>query len=372
MGLVGNGRCHVALFLPSLSGGGAERALLNLAQYLRRQGLLVDLVAANAVGPFLSAVPEGVRVIDLRSPRVLGSLPALARYLARSRPQAMLSALDHANLVAIWATMLSRGETRLVVSVHNVQGPAPRPAWAARDRWVRRLARVFYPWADWIVAVSKGVAKDVLRAVGLPAGKIRVIYNPVVVPELAEAAARDPGHPWLTEGAPPVVLGAGRLTAQKDFATLIAAFGEVRRARPSRLLILGEGEERAKLQALIQSLSLGNDACLGGFTFNPYAYMSRAAVFALSSAWEGFGIVLVEAMACGTPVVSTDCVAGPAEILVDGKYGRLVPVGNPAALAEAILATLDDPLPPEVLRERAGDFSLEKVGAEYLELLCPS
>lgn len=360
----------IALFLPTLHGGGAERAMINLAQYLRDRGLAVDLVVAEAVGPYLKAVPEGVTVVNLHSPHVLGSLPSLLRYLIRYRPQAMLSALDHANLVAIWARALSGAATRLFISVHNAQGAVPRGAWRGRDRWVRRLARVFYPVAEAVVAVSKGVAEDLVHGVGVPLSKVRVIYNPVVVPPLAEASESDARHPWLAVGAPPVVLGVGRLTAQKDFATLIRAFAVVRKARPCRLLILGEGEERPRLESLIRALSVEGEAVLHGFTSNPYGFMSRAGVFVLSSAWEGFGIVLVEAMACGTPVVSTDCVAGPAEILEDGKYGRLVPVGEAEALAEAILATLDDPLAPEFLRARAADFSLEKIGAEYLELLC--
>ncbi len=367
------GACpDVALFIPTLHGGGAERVLLNLAQYLRDRSCGVDLVAAGAVGPLLEAVPAGVRVVDLGSSHVLGSLPSLVRYLRRCRPRAMLSALDHANLVAIWAGMLTKARTKVFVSVHVAQGAAPRAAWRGRDRWVRRLAGVSYSRAEAVVAVSKGVADDLVHGVGVPSGKVRVIHNPVVLPAVVEASALDPGHPWLVRGGPPVILGAGRLTAQKDFATLITAFANVRTVRPSRLLILGEGEERAKLEGLIRALSIEQEVSLYGFTTNPYAFMSRAGVFVLSSAWEGFGIVLVEAMACGTPVVSTDCVAGPAEILENGKYGRLVPVGDGQALADAILAALDNPTAPEVLRARAADFSLEKIGAEYLELLCPS
>jgi glycosyltransferase involved in cell wall biosynthesis len=167
------------------------------------------------------------------------------------------------------------------------------------------------------------------------------------------------------------VLGAGRLTAQKDFATLLSAFALAKERQPLRLIILGEGELRDPLQALASELGVAPEVRFPGFVENPYAFMSRSRVFVLSSAWEGFGLVLVEAMACGTPVVSTDCPAGPAEILEGGKYGRLVPVGDAIALAEAILATLAGPIPADVLRRRADDFSLEKIGAEYLRVLCP-
>jgi glycosyltransferase involved in cell wall biosynthesis len=168
-----------------------------------------------------------------------------------------------------------------------------------------------------------------------------------------------------------VILGAGRLTAQKDFPTLIRAFALARAAQPMRLILLGEGELREPLRALAADLGIAAQVDLPGFVENPYAFMSRAHVFVLSSAWEGFGLVLVEAMACGTPVVSTDCPAGPAEILMGGRFGRLVPVGDAGAMAEAIRATLADPLPADRLRSRAGDFSLEKIGDEYFELLLP-
>ena len=359
----------ISVFLPNLAPGGAERVMLNLAGYFRARSLTVELVVAQAAGPLLDEVPSGVRVIDLHSPRVIGSLGGLAGYLRRSRPRALLSALDHANLVAIWAGALSRVGTRVVASVHVVQGQARERSRLGRDRWVRWMARLFYPAADAVVAVSRGVADDLVEGLGLPRAKIRVIFNPAVTPGLAEKAAFDPGHPWLAKGSPPVILGAGRLTAQKDFPTLIRAFDRVRQARRARLMILGEGEERGRLEGMIESLQMGDAAALPGFTPNPYAWMSRASVFALSSAWEGFGVVLVESMACGTPVVSTDCVAGPAEILEDGKYGRLVPVGDERALAEAILATLENPPQASLLRRRAADFSVERIGEQYLEVL---
>jgi glycosyltransferase involved in cell wall biosynthesis len=230
---------------------------------------------------------------------------------------------------------------------------------------------VFYLKADCIVAVSEGVADDLVSEVGLPRSAIRVIYNPVVTPELAARAEEPLVHPWLVPGSAPVLLAAGRLSAQKDFPTLLRAFARVRAARPARLIILGEGELRAQLEAQAVALGLGEDVQFPGFVENPYAYMRRAGVFVLSSAWEGFGIVLVEAMACGAPVVSTDCPVGPAEILEGGRYGPLVPIGDDGALAHAILSALDCPMDPERLRARAGDFALEKIGRQYLEVLCP-
>ncbi|NLO89188.1 MAG: glycosyltransferase, partial [Clostridia bacterium] len=187
-----------------------------------------------------------------------------------------------------------------------------------------------------VVAVSQGVADDLVKTTGLMRELIKVIYNPIVTPELLEKAKESIGHPWFKPGQPPVILSAGRLTAAKDFPTLIHAFARVRAERLARLMILGEGEERPNLESLVRELGLESDVSMPEFVENPYAYMARAAVFVLSSAWEGFGNVLVEAMAVGTPVVSTDCPSGPAEILEGGKWGKLVPVGDVEKLAKAL------------------------------------
>jgi glycosyltransferase involved in cell wall biosynthesis len=197
---------------------------------------------------------------------------------------------------------------------------------------------------------------------------MHILPNPVVTPDLASKAAEPLDHPWFRPGEPPVVLGVGRLSKQKDFATLIRAFDRVRRARGARLMILGEGPERAGLQALADELALSQDVALPGFASNPFAYMARAGVFVLSSAWEGMPGALIQAAACGAPVVATDCESGPREVLQDGRYGRLVPVGNPAALADAILSTLDQPrtaVPAEAIER----FTRNAAVSGYLEVL---
>ena len=358
----------IALFLPSLRGGGAERVMVNLARGFYDQGINVDLVLAKAEGPYLSEVPAGVRVIDLHSSRVLFSLPGLMRYLRRERPRSILSAMDHANIVAIWARKLSGVPCRVIVSVHNTLSRTTAHSSNLRVRLIPNLIRIFYPWADDIVTVSNGVADDFASTTGLQRERIKVIYNPVITPELFEKAREPLHHPWFAAGQPPVVLSVGRLTKQKDYPTLIRAFALVRRKYPARLMILGEGEERAKLEALAQELGLQDDISLPGFVDNPYAYMARAAVFVLSSAWEGFGNVLVEAMAVGTPVISTDCPSGPAEILENGRWGKLVPVGDVEELAKAIMTTLRDPNHPDVAK-RAQDFRIEKLVQNYLKVL---
>jgi glycosyltransferase involved in cell wall biosynthesis len=221
----------------------------------------------------------------------------------------------------------------------------------ARDLRARlglQLISWFYPWADRITAVSEGVADDLAQAAGIPRERIQVIYNPVVTPEFKAKTEAPLDHPWFAPGEPPVVVGAGRLTIQKDFPALIRAFARVRQARPARLLILGEGEERSALEAVVRQLGVERDVSLPGFVSNPYPYMRRAALFVLSSRWEGLPGVLIEAMYCGARLVATDCPSGPREILADGRYGQLVPVGDVAALADAVRAGLDGhiPVPP--------------------------
>lgn len=359
---------RVAIFLPSLRGGGAERVMLYLVRGFAEKGYDVDLVLTKCEGPYLGEVPENVNVVNLNAGRVLTSLPALVRYLRRAQPEALLSAMDHSNIIALWAKRLARVRARVVVSVHTTLSMCVKHS-NGRGRLIPYIARWCYGWADGVVAVSRGVADDLSNTIDLPRERIRIIYNPVVVPELFELATEPVDHPWFRVGEPPVVLSVGRLTAEKDYPTLLRAFSLVIRARPVRLVILGEGEERAGLEAMVRHLGLEDVVSLPGFAKNPYAYMSKATVFVLSSAWEGFGNVLVEAMAVGTSVISTDCPNGPAEILENGKYGRLVPVGDAEALAEGIVATLDGPTNSEVLRHRAKEFAYNDIADQYLEIL---
>lgn len=359
---------RISLFLPSLRGGGAERVMLNLARGFAERGYEVDLVLAKAEGPYLSQVPDNIRVIDLKSPRVLYSLPGLIRYLRQERPHALLSALDHANIVALWAKKLSRVPIRVVVSVHSTLSRASTNATSIRARLIPSWARIFYPWADAVVAVSKGVADDLIKLTELPQEKVHVIYNPVVTPELFAKADEPLDHPWFEPSEPPVILSVGRLTPAKDYSTLIKAFALVRKEMPARLMILGEGEERPKLEALIRDLGLEKDVALPGFVNNPYKYMKHAAVFVLSSQWEGLPTVLIEALALGIPVVSTDCPSGPAEILNNGEYGRLVTVGNEKELAQNIKATICEGK-KKIVTDSYKLFQLDTVLYQYEEVL---
>ncbi|HNS59257.1 MAG TPA: glycosyltransferase [Nitrosomonas europaea] len=361
---------HIAIYLPSLRGGGAERAMATLANGFADRGLKVDLVLVRAEGPYLSEVSPGVRIVDLQSNRVLTSLPGLVRYLRRERPQAMLSALNHANVIAVVARMLAGVPARLVVSERNNVSLSGSSSKNLRSRVVLHMMRWAYRKTDGVTAVSGGVADDLANAINLPRDRISVIFNPVVTPELIEKSRMPLKHPWLGEGKPPVILGVGRLTPQKDFVTLIRAFAQVRTVRNCRLVILGEGELRAELEQLVASLGVQDNVQLPGFADNPFAWMSRVRLFVLSSRWEGLPNVLIQAMACGAAVVSTDCPSGPDEILEGGKWGRLVPVGDEEALAEAMVTLLE--MPENQLsdvRQRAGGFRPELAVDAYLKIL---
>lgn len=373
---------HLAVFVYGLSGSGSERRTLTLAHAFASRGHKVDLVVASSQGPLCRELSPSVRLVALdhrwrclpwavmnKSRWALASVAALAHYLRHEQPDVVLSAANHVNDAALWARYLARARTRLVVRVSNRLSPSAE--YRRRDKQLFRpqLAGRFYSWADAIIAVSDGVADDVARVTGLPRERITTIYNPVVTPELYEKMRAPLDHPWFASSSPPVVLGVGRLTTQKDFPTLLKAFAQVRTVRKARLIILGEGEERRELEGLARQLGVVSDVDLPGFVLNPFPYMVRASLLVLSSAWEGLPGVLIEAMACGCPVVSTDCPSGPAEILDGGAYGPLVPVGDDAALAKAMLSVLETPPDPERLRARAALFSVERATDQYLRVL---
>jgi glycosyltransferase involved in cell wall biosynthesis len=399
---------RLAFLLDNLNGGGVQRMTLALARCYRDRGHAVDLLVCDEAGILRDAVPEGVRLVGLergslalarllsvradplgllvlllpvllaRKPhRTLAHLGALARYLRRERPDALLAAGPRINILAVWARRLAGTPTRVLVSERTV----PSQDLARGGKWRKRallpgLMRRAYAQANAVLAVSDGVAEDLAALTGLPRARILTVYNPVVGRELAALATAPVDHLWFHPGEPSVILGVGRLTEQKDFPTLVRAFARVRGQRTVRLVILGEAltPERTaarttELRDLAASLGVADDLDLPGFVPNPYAYMGRSALFVLSSAWEGFGNVLVEAMACGCQVVSTDCPSGPSEILAGGHYGPLVPVGDDAALAAAIIRQLASPTPASMLRARASEFTVEQAADAYLHAL---
>lgn len=363
----------IALFLPDLGGGGAERILLSLAQDFAERGNSVDLVLARANGPHIKNIPRQIRLFDLSKAGCLPTSAGLAataliglvRYLRRERPNCMLSSLTRSNLVALTARELAGTPLRFVLreanTSLNVRGPI-----------TKLLMRLLYPRADHVIAVSRGVASDLVDNVGLPDSRVQVIFNPVHIDHIQRLSSKELNHPWFLPGQPPVILGVGRLAPQKDFPTLLKAFAIVRRQVRAHLVILGEGKDRTNLERLVHSMALQADVIMPGFVENPYAYMKHARLFALSSRWEGCPNVLVEAMAVGTPVVSTNCHSGPFDILRGGRHGHLVPVGDALKLANAILDVLTLDQDHNTLVERASDFSLENIVEDYLKVLSPA
>ncbi len=358
---------RIAFYIGALSTGGVGKITLHLTRELVKRGIRVDLLLGKATGPLLEGVAPGVRVIDLGTTHAFFSVPRLVRYLRRRRPAIVASDRPRLAIAVLRARRLSFSSTRMFTSVHIPLSLKLKRLKEKKRRSERAAIQRFYPLNDGIIAVSRGVAEDMVEHLGLPSEKIHVVYNPVVTPRIDAMAREAVDHPWFSSGGPPIILGAGRFMAQKDFPTLIRAFAEVRRMRPCRLMILGRGKERGPMESLARELGVHQETALPGFVANPYKYMARADLFVLSSAWEGFGLVLAEAMAVGLPAVSTDCPHGPREILENGRHGPLTPVGDVEALARAMARTLDHPPDPASLRSAAGRFTVEACADGYLK-----
>jgi glycosyltransferase involved in cell wall biosynthesis len=344
--------------------------MVNLASGLVASGKRVDFVLVRAEGEFMADVPPGARVIDLQVSRAMAALPALIHYLRAERPEVLLAVLDHANVIAVWAKFLSRVTTCVVLSVHHPLSLAHGRASTVFGKVFRQLIQWTYPRADAVVAVSEGVRRDLIRYFGIEADKVHTIHNPIIHLRLHEMGCGEISHRWFGLPQVPVIIAVGRLAVEKDYPTLIRAFYLLRQKRSARLLILGEGSERAGLQALVAELGLGQDVELAGFAANPYAFMRQSAAYALTSTFEGFGNVIVEALALGCRVVCTDCPTGPTEILHGGEFGRLVPVGDSVAMAEALLQAVEEGSLPQTksLARHLQQFEIPDVTAKYLHL----
>lgn len=357
---------RIAIFLPNLRTGGAERAMVHLARGFCNAGIAVDVVLVRSDGQFVSQLPPQAQVVDLNLQSTYFSLIPLIRYLRTCNPEAVVSGLDLTNLMLLIARRLCGSPAKTVITLQNTVSLQYRPR--IKKKLEKYLLAQIYPWADEIIAVSKGVAEDFSSYTGVPQERVLVIYNPIIIPETEACCQADVDHPWLEPGQPPLIMGVGRLTYQKNFQLLIRAFSRVRQRHLSRLLILGDGEERASLEALVAELGLGQDVAMPGNYENPHAYMSKAAVTVLSSHYEGLPTILIEAMACGCPVISTDCPNGPHEILDGGSFGVLVPPDDPDKLAQAIERSLKEEA-PKPTQEWLNQFELNHVVNQYLEVV---
>ncbi|MGP4715561.1 glycosyltransferase [Psychrobacter sp. T6-6] len=360
----------IALYIPSMSGGGAERMMLTLANALAEKNLVIDLVLNKAEGPYLKKVSNKVNIVDLDTSRVLTGILPLARYMKTEKPEVVLSAMNYVNVATIFAKLLSGTDTRIILSERsNLSAALENSQWISKVL-LKNLMTWTYKRADKVVAISNGVANDLANQIKLDRNHIVTIYNPVVSSEVLQksSVSLPSKHPWFEKDSPPVIIAVGRLSEEKDFETLIKSFAKTYDQKECRLLILGEGGLRPKLETLIEELKLQDIIQLPGFSDNPYAWMSKAKLFILSSKYEGFGNVLVEAMACGTAVVSTDCPSGPSEILEEGKWGELVPVGNVELMSRAMLKAISTSNHINV-QSRASFFSVETSVNQYINVL---
>lgn len=361
----------VAFLLPTLGGGGAEKVAIALAKDFAARGVKIDFALMRAEGHFLKDVPSDARVFDFKVDRARWVLPRLVKYMQDRRPKAVLSFMWPLNSAMIVAEAIARTGARLVLTEHSDWTTNPLAKTALARMRLNATMRLTYSRAAKVVAVSHGVAASVARAAGMSRSDIEVVHNPIT--PLSPAGQPDPAliEEWLAGDGAVGLIAVGRFHEQKDYPTLLHALTIVRRHRPAKLLILGEGPLLQEMLTLRTALGLDGAVLMPGFRPNPHAYMRRADLFVLSSVGEGFGNVIVEALACGTPVVSTDCRSGPREILSDGAFGDLVPVGDADALAAAILAALDRPHDKAALIARSQDFSIDEAARKYLRLLLP-
>jgi glycosyltransferase involved in cell wall biosynthesis len=359
----------IALFIPSLRGGGAEKIFVNLANGFIEKNLKVDLVLAQKEGPYLKDLSEKINIINLNKKRILFSLLPLIKYLKKEKANILISALSHANIIALMANFLINNKVKIIVTEHNPISIKNNKLSFLKKILTKFFIKKLYKKAKGVVAVSQGVADDFVETLNISKNNLFTIYNPINILDIKEKSKQEIYHKWLNDNKHETIIAVGRLAIQKNFLLLIKAVEIVRKKIDIKLIILGEGEERNNLENLIKELNLQDSIDLVGFVDNPYAFLSKSNVFILSSIHEGLPTVLIEAMACGTPVVSTDCPSGPSEILEDGKYGKLVPVNDPEALAKAIIETLNNPIDSKKLQKRANFFSVENSVNKYLEII---
>ncbi len=359
----------IAIYISFSGEGGVERMVSNLIHEFVRKGHPVDLLLIKARGEHLKRLPSSVNIIKLGSDHSYLTLGPLASYLKKEQPKALLAVKHRAIVVAVLARMLAGTSTRLVGRLGTNLSQALEGKSAVR-KWIwHKPMQWLYPKMDLIIPVSEGVLEDVSQITGLGRDKLQVIRNPVITPQMTSLAEEPIDHPWFGDGESPIILGAGRFTRQKDFITLIKAFAQVHKQRPCRLVLLGHGQLQQQYQSLAEELGVAEDLSMPGFAKNPYPYMKQADLFVLSSAWEGSPNVLSEALAQGTAVVATDCPSGPREVLDGGKIAPLVAVGDVEGMAQAILQALDNPSPPQELRNAVSEYTAEVSSQRYLDAL---
>lgn len=362
-------RQRIALLFATSGHSGVDRIVANLLPEFHRANAEFDLLRIRNHGPYLGQLPDNVCDLPLSAAHRNTVLPSLVRYLGREKPAALLTASHRLNRAALQARWLARVDTRVAIRMGMTLSGQFENLGPRRGQRLLRSMRFWYPRADAVIVPSHGLGEEMCQHAGVSSARLHVIANPILTPEFTTLAEAPLDDDWFTSNAPPVVLGAGSLEPRKDWATLVRAFARVLAQRPCRLVILGEGRERWRLETLARELGVAEHLRLPGYESNPYRYMRRSAAFVLCSRREGSGAVLVEALACGTPVVSTDCPVGPAEVLQDGAVGPLVPVGDEVALAAAIERILTERPDAETLRMAAEPFRADRSAQRYLDAL---
>jgi glycosyltransferase involved in cell wall biosynthesis len=358
---------RIALFTTALDGG-IGKNIVNHSNELLRRGYAVSVLVHRRNPSYERQLGEGAEVVHLSTSHPVAGVPGVVRFLRRRLPQAMRITNVRLCVLALRARAIAGAPTRLVASLHNTYSVMYRDL--GSFKMARRISRWkrYYPRLDGIVAVSEGVRRDFSALSGVPLERITKIYNPVVTPELRKLAQAPIEHPWLADRKCPVIVTVGHLVEQKNFSLLIDAFARLRARQPARLIIVGGGELIGPLRASAQATSYPEDIDLVGHRDNPFPFLEAADLFVLSSDFEGLPTVLIEALACGAPIVSTDCPSGPREILEEGRYGRIVPPGDTAALAQAMEQTLSGPPDRDHQREGAERFTVERSIDAYLDL----
>ena len=357
---------RIAVFVPTMHGGGAERAMLMFSRELLSRGFLVDLITTRLEGPLRALIPEGVSVIDLQSKKTSLALRPLVRYLRETRPAALYSTIMNANVVAALAGKIAGGGIKTIVRESNAPLSTPKKS---LSQWVTfKAAPYLYRLTDGVIAVSNGVAEELGVMAPKLADRVRVISTPVISGEVIAQGDEPVDHPWFVHRDKPIILSAARLEPHKGFLTLVRAFSKIREKQDARLVLLGEGTLQQRIEAEIQELGLEERVAMLGWVKNPFAYMSKADVFVLASEFEGLPNVLVQAMAFGTPIVATDCRSGPAEILAGGRFGTLVPVKDEEALAHGLLHALTLPRQHEAMAHARATYGAERAVDSYLEM----
>ena len=344
--------------------------IANLCHALVDAPIDLDVLLIKARGPYVDRLPNSANIISLRARHSLTSVWEVSRYLKQERPDALLAIKHRGILAALRAKQLARTDTPISGRIGTtVSAALANKSSRRRQRWYTAM-RKHYPKLEQLIAVSQGVADDMLAITGMSESRVTVVRNPTITPDMLAAATESADHPWLSaDSTVPVIMGVGRLTEQKDFATLIAAFARVRLQREARLIILGDGGLRSEMISQATTLGVEAHIALPGFQNNPWAWMSRASVFVLSSRWEGSPNTLTEAMALGIPVVSTDCPSGPRELLDGGRVAPLVEMGDSEALASTLLSVLAEPPPSEMLTKAVSAYHQDVSAAAYLQTL---